>query len=263
MAARTTPQFRDDRLRLTVSGEVLERWHTLSYYNIPNESILTVSVQMGWHPNYLKTLTGKIITLVVHNDFSLRALKDQIQERENIPPHAQAIIHAGKQLKNDEATMSDYAIQADTTLHLVLRLSGSEVKDVFVRVLKRIISLKVCLFVKDIKRLIKYHEGIHEDEQILMYAGKELEDNQSKDIEAGSTIDLVVRPAYNARLFFKVSNGETVGITVQTSDTIAEIRSKILDMNGIMLPTQVSIELQEIFQSPNFWPHPLIRDIAN
>lgn len=72
---------------------------------------------------FVKSMSGKTLSVDVEPDESIETLKAKIQAKEGISPDQQRVVFEGKQLDSTKS-ISDYGIEEDSTLHLVLRLRG-------------------------------------------------------------------------------------------------------------------------------------------
>jgi len=238
---------------LVLAGKELKDGTTLTDYDIQKESKL----QEIWEI-HLKTMTGRIFTLVVEPSNTTWFVMAASESKEGVPIYQQRIIFGGKQLEGGR-TLRDYKIQNGSMLDFVPRLSGGGggFRSAFGLTVKMAtgklatnIAVTQSDTVGDVKTAIQYNVGIACDQQQLFHAGRHLNDDsrmlEHYGIDATSSLDLVWlsrKGCAEIKFFVKTLKGHLIAFEVPPSTTIGTIKTRIENKE------EVAYDLQALFYS--------------
>ncbi|KAL7602554.1 hypothetical protein Lser_V15G22994 [Lactuca serriola] len=226
--------------RLIIAGENLEGPRTLADYNLQKESILHLSLQFGDDMRiFVKTLTGKTITVVVRSSDIIRDVKEKIGDIDGTLLSQYRLIVPGKNFEEDGRTLRDYDIKKESTVHLVR--SGRCDMKIFVKILDgKTITLAVesseTIYSVKVKIMEIIH-GMSQDQQRLIFDRKRLEDDKTLrdyNIQNESTLHVILRlvGGFNWTLV-KSFTGKTMKLKWGLFDSIDDLKAQIQEKEGI------------------------------
>ena len=183
---------------LFYAGKELRDYRTLKEYSIPRESTLILTQKLlDGVLIFVKMLTGKMITLNVKLESSVKSVKVEIQRRRGVPPVKQRLSFSDDQALKACRTLADYNIRKESTLYLTVddQYGSRQVHVLMPTGKMTTLDVSSSYDVQNIKLEICCKDGIPPDQQYLLFDGKELEDGrtlQDFNIRSGSMLHLVL-----------------------------------------------------------------------
>ena len=183
---------------------------------------------------FVRTLSGKTITLMVDGSDTVEATKLKIEAKDGLPVYHQSLVYNGREMRN-EKLLRDYGVVQASTLHMYLCLSSTEEIRLRVRQASgEVVSVMVGERdkVQVVKAVLQAELGIPLEQQQLSFRGRQLENQVSLrvyGIQDGSELGLLVV----VPITVKTLTGQVFPLEVATSESVCELKGKIRKVTKI------------------------------
>ena len=253
-----------DIQELVFEGEALPDQNTLQECGLRHNSIVDLRLLEGRNTQIFIALPDQdTLPIWVNREHTVSALKDQIARRRNIPADIQELFFTRQRLEDDR-TLESYIIEENHMLHLhITTPEVLELSVVLSRSDKTIHLQKASNYTMwEVKQDIFKLEGIDPAHQVLFYNGSELDDSKKLrkcNLQNGAILNLdVVAPITSTinsstpvttapakprglLLFVKTLTGKTITVNILAKDTVADLKQKINEKEGIPINQQCLI----------------------
>ena len=227
-----------DKQRLIYNSSELQDGRRVSDYDIRKDSTIQLWLRLrGGMQVFFKTLTGNTIPLEVDPSDTVWLVKLKLKDKKEIPAHMMRLIYAGKQLEDDR-TLSEYNIQRESTIHLVLRLRHVPTQDFIITMMDKFINVSGSMHdtIFCLKKSAEILSGIPAQQQHLMLDGKILHNDAILDsleffksiyMSEKVVLKLLINPTSCATVFIVLSSNRTLDFNVVLGDVTAQLKEQI------------------------------------
>ena len=226
-----------DRYKLKLNDDEVEDYKTIEDYNIKNRNVLNLFQIDMIQIQVENILDHKIIINVDYLDTPIRIIKEKIKEKEGIHYNKYKLIFKGTKLK-DYKCLDDYGINSKS----IIILKYYKIFEILINdgIRKYYINAGSLETIRDIKEKIKIINGVHVNKYILEYDGNKLDDDKILDdynIE-NTKISFKIISCPLIKILVKTWIGGSVGLIIETSNTISDVKKIIQNKLGIYTGSQ-------------------------